>query len=1107
MVCRTDGPWLAPWVGFFLITWPGIDRTSYLALFSCLFLSVGCMHLPHVQYTMPASKYKAQSGHLYLRRGLVMFEDVRIAHIGDQLLRLFTERIELFSSVQILCWRVPVRVILELLTQFFDGCLAIRILFLDGWVRYTWNSVINDIVTGFPVKTSQTFSGILTTCVLEKWATGFPVRDALFAMMVTSILRIWRTTRGNLGDWCTLQYKSSPVFMYTTFSIHIAGSVLKRAIWSSLIKLQSFSLSELQIAPIYCILVSSPRTFVHRDSGFVQIVLGFFQVLIVIHRAHCCEEHWLPILFEGSSSWDQSTFNDGVQFISVPDVADVLGEVIRQQYIVLQCRINESTSWMSLNCSQMQEMFGRVRVQAALKPFLWSSSLSKASTVHCEVPSNFIWIFFNQVVNSYCSIIFSRNGFIMSQQSDHEFWHFRTTLTVCCRNDVCPFSSTNRKRNRRRQCYSKLWSWFSLRSRFPCTDMLDVVNWNFFWRFCHVCVDSIHDAKYRFDHNINTVTSFMTADLHIQDRADYRFSTDVSSLRDGVCSRRGVFVSSGLSSWSVMKNCPLPIFFEKPALEQSLVNFWSSGSSANFCSYSRNRFPCTDTSVWEIVQALGNSVGTTIDSQFSFSAGSLTLGESLAYSLHKFWVSCLTETTVRRINSTVSSLPLNWIDFFPFPLLFNSPLSTALVARNTGCPLSAKLSIMPSAVLSHSPSGLWGWVPYHFFSDPGPRNDRRPCGNLRAYSVILRTFAIQFSLFPRFTNQCHCTLIWRWSVLSGSHFDSVIIFWISSRNPNDPIQVFELLSYALSDLVLVPPKHSTVSEKTQVLAVANWTALSVSTVVSPNRLLPVNRGQIGSRIKVWILGELHPGPNRKFFFYFLVQVVISLAGKLISWQSTGGVDWNTCRTPRFLMHSHCTALRTDVTDTRGSSHQGLCLAKHSSFISARRVPALTHFTPSTCTPSSPVLVPRSLIHCVDPLPPQGGASARTTTSYRKWSLFGLGRSFEYRAQERQRGSLGHDVGWSFSFMHEEPVNTTWETLHRMQLEKSDERKFVMQVFKQETTFQDSFMNMSGLTVQKYVFGAEDKGFSFQSQNVKGFDITLEISLYHSSCIRWCHSPN
>ena len=36
-------------------------------------------------------------------------------------------------------------------------------------------------------------------------------------------------------------------------------------------------------------------------------------------------------------------------------------------------------SWMSLNCSEMQEVLGRVRVQAILKPFLWSSSLCQTS--------------------------------------------------------------------------------------------------------------------------------------------------------------------------------------------------------------------------------------------------------------------------------------------------------------------------------------------------------------------------------------------------------------------------------------------------------------------------------------------------------------------------------------------------------------------------------------------------------------------------------------------------------------------------------------------------------------------------------------------------------
>ena len=37
--------------------------------------------------------------------------------------------------------------------------------------------------------------------------------------------------------------------------------------------------------------------------------------------------------------------------------------------------------------------------------------------------------------------------------------------------------------------------------------------------------------------------------------------------------------------------------------------------------------------------------------------------------------------------------------------------------------------------------------------------------------------------------------------------------------------------------------------------------------------------------------------------------------------------------------------------------------------------ALTHPTPNSCTPSSPVLVLRSLTHCEDPQSPQGGASA------------------------------------------------------------------------------------------------------------------------------------
>ena len=124
------------------------------------------------------------------------------------------------------------------------------------------------------------------------------------------------------------------------------------------------------------------------------------------------------------------------------------------------------------------------------------------------------------------------------------------------------------------------------------------------------------------------------------------------------------------------------------------------------------------------------------------------------------------------------------MDFVPFPSLVNSPLSSALVARDTECPLSAKMSILPSAVLSQSPSGLWAWAPYHFFSDPGPRNDQRPCGNLRANSVILRAFGNQFSLFPRVHQSMSLYMILPLNC-SGSHlYSALIVFWISSRIPN-----------------------------------------------------------------------------------------------------------------------------------------------------------------------------------------------------------------------------------------------------------------------------------------------------------------------------------
>ena len=67
---------------------------------------------------MPASQ-KRESKAVYFRRDPVQLEEVRATHAGDQLLRLFAERIEFLNLVQILCQRVTFRVRFELLTQSF----------------------------------------------------------------------------------------------------------------------------------------------------------------------------------------------------------------------------------------------------------------------------------------------------------------------------------------------------------------------------------------------------------------------------------------------------------------------------------------------------------------------------------------------------------------------------------------------------------------------------------------------------------------------------------------------------------------------------------------------------------------------------------------------------------------------------------------------------------------------------------------------------------------------------------------------------------------------------------------------------------------------------
>ena len=88
------------------------------------------------------------------------------------------------------------------------------------------------------------------------------------------------------------------------------------------------------------------------------------------------------------------------------------------------------------------------------------------------------------------------------------------------------------------------------------------------------------------------------------------------------------------------------------------------------------------------------------------------------------------------------------IDNFPPPLLSTVPRENGLVARKTGCPLCPDLISINSAT---SPCGLSLLVEYHFVSDPSPRNDQRPAGNLfanRDTSVELAIHSVSLSYFP-----------------------------------------------------------------------------------------------------------------------------------------------------------------------------------------------------------------------------------------------------------------------------------------------------------------------------------------------------------------------
>ena len=146
--------------------------------------------------------------------------------------------------------------------------------------------------------------------------------------------------------------------------------------------------------------------------------------------------------------------------------------------------------------------------------------------------------------------------------------------------------------------------------------------------------------------------------------------------------------------------------FEQTALEQSLIIFCSE-SSAKFWWYSRNKFPCTSTSVWAIGLAVNLSEKPLIQDLQSLQIFPYLLS---LWSTQICYCSVDTELLdgnncpINQFHDFIVIVEVN--EFHSFPFAFTSLLSSALITRNFGCPLSAKLSIMSSAVFPHCVSDL-----------------------------------------------------------------------------------------------------------------------------------------------------------------------------------------------------------------------------------------------------------------------------------------------------------------------------------------------------------------------------------------------------------------
>ena len=209
---------------------------------------------------MPSSPILSTIGALFPGRGFAKLEVFRVAHVGDQFLRLFAY----FLISSVLCKSCRKDSWLGWFSNCWINFLTVSLRFVSCCWTAEWG-VPGIHKSTLPLRVSpQHLSDALwwSDDFLASWP-GWSCRP--LCELGFSVIR------STLGDRCTLRYSSSWVLMHTALSIQIEGSVLWRTIacdrvWQNCNPLlwASFKLHQ------YTVLMRYPSIFVWSDPWLVQ---------------------------------------------------------------------------------------------------------------------------------------------------------------------------------------------------------------------------------------------------------------------------------------------------------------------------------------------------------------------------------------------------------------------------------------------------------------------------------------------------------------------------------------------------------------------------------------------------------------------------------------------------------------------------------------------------------------------------------------------------------------------------------------------------------------------------------------------------------------------